>query len=140
VGTVIGPVISGFSHWTKITGVSSGEVLFYDSSTGIAAASHIYPDGSYQFQQSFTIDPGWTHIVGAGNGEVFFYNENAGTGATGYLENSTGQFTPQRNIDGFSTWTNVAYAGRGQILFYNSDTLSPLRLLAPPEPAPNPAQ
>ncbi|MET0781896.1 MAG: hypothetical protein ABWZ16_10280 [Microbacterium sp.] len=72
--------------WTHIVHVGDGRILFYNSTSHLAATGVVTGDGGFRdLGQSFEFDA-WTTILSTGDGRVLFYNSLTGDAATGMVD------------------------------------------------------
>ena len=108
--------------WSHIVHVGDGRILFYNSSSHLAATGLVTGDGGFRdLGQSFEFDA-WTTVLSTGDGKVLFYNSSSGDAATGLVDADGGYFDLHSQFLGPMDF--VPTSGGRFVIFRSADTLA----------------
>ena len=96
-------------------------LLFYNTTTGVAAVGAVANDGTYRDLKNLAYDRGWTNIVCASNGTLLFYNRATGL-ATSARVAADGTHTDLQNMTFTTGWSHIVPLSQGKLLFYQRNT------------------
>jgi hypothetical protein len=106
--------------WTQIVRFGTNGIAGYDRYTGTLDIGY-FGGCFYSTWQTTNIGAGYDIATALGGNQVLFYAWASGNGLVGSLDETTGNFTAKKLIQGFAhNWTHILGDKSGHMLFYSN--------------------